>query len=418
MNSGFPRSLLSGIHSHKEHVMSMQKINLNEWFQLAIRALGVVVAATAFVFSARAENGVTGKDIVLGQSTALSGPLAELGKDLSVGAKTYFEYINQQGGVNGRMIRLITLDDGYDTARAVENVKNLIEKEKVFLLFNLFGTPANTALLPTISQVGIPSIAPYTGSQAVRAPLNPFIFNVRASYADETEKIVEHLRIRGIDKIAVVYQNNAFGIDGLASVEAALSRRKLKLRTSVSIENDASNVNATVKAVVDAKPQAVVMITAGKPSVEFIKLYNIEYIKAYNMQGSSGQLFFTLSVMGTQTSVAALGKGGVGVVVSQVAPSPFLVTTEIVNEYQRVMIKMGVKNWSFTSMEGFLNAKITVEGLKRAGRDLTRERFINAMESMGAVDFGGYRVNFSKTNHLGSSYVDLSIISKEGRFMQ
>jgi branched-chain amino acid transport system substrate-binding protein len=390
--------------------MSVPKTALNEWFRLSCRTVGIATVAMASVFSsAQAENGVTNEEIVLGQSTALSGPLAELGKDLSVASKAYFDYINQQGGVNGRKIRLITLDDAYDTAKAVANAKSLIEKDKVFALFNLFGTPANTSLLPTITQFGIPSIAPYTGSQAVRAPLNRFIFNVRASYADETEKIIEHLGIRGINKIAVVYQNNAFGIDGLASVEGALSRRKLKLHSSVSIENDASNAGVAAKVIVDTNPQVVVMITAGKPSVEFIKSYT---------KLTSGGQFFTLSVMGTQTSVNALGKEGVWVVVSQVAPFPFSATSGIVREYQQIMTKMGVKNWSFISMEGFLNAKVTVEGLKRAGRDLTREHFLTAMESMGKVDFDGYQINFSKTSHLGSQYVDLTVISRDGRFLR
>src|ERR1019366_2506722 len=151
--------------------MSMPKTALNEWFRLTCRTVGIATVAMASVFSsAQAENGVTNEEIVLGQSTALSGPLAELGKDLSVASKAYFDYINQQGGVNGRKIRLITLDDAYDTAKAVANAKSLIEKDKVFALFNLFGTPANTSLLPTITQFGIPSIAPYTGSQAVPAP--------------------------------------------------------------------------------------------------------------------------------------------------------------------------------------------------------------------------------------------------------
>lgn len=271
---------------------------------------------------AHAEHGVTADEILLGQSTALTGSLAELGKDASIAAKAYFDYVNQQGGVNGRMIRLITLDDAYNTEKAAANAKTLIEKEMVFALFNMMGTPANMALLPVIEQAGIPSIAPYTGSQAPRTPLNRLVFNLRAGYADETEKIIEHLIIRGIDKIAVVYQNNAFG------------------------------------------------------------------------------------------------KEGVGVVVSQVAPFPFSATSGIVREYQQVMTKMGVKNRSFTSMEGFLNAKIAVEGFKRAGRDLTRERFVNALESLGKIDFDGYLVNYSKANHQGSRYVELTVISRDGRFLR
>lgn len=374
------------------------------------RGIGILVFAMLLAMPlARAENGVTNEEIVLGQSTALSGPLAELGTDASLAAKAYFDYINAQGGVNGRKIRLITKDDGYDTGKAVANVKSLIENEKVFALFNLFGTPANIALLPVIEQAGIPSVAPYTGSQALRKPFNRLVFNVRASYADETEKIIEHLGVRGISRVAVVYQNNGFGKDGLASVAQALAKRQLKIHAEATVENDASDAAKAAAVLAASTPQAIVMITAGKPSVEFIKAYN---------KLASGMQYFTLSVMGTQTSVAALGKEGVGVVVSQIAPFPFSATSGVVREYQRVMNKMGVKNRSFTSIEGFLNAKVAVEGLRRAGRDLTRERFMAALESLGKVDFDGYMINFTKTDHDGSHYVELTVISRDGRFLR
>jgi ABC-type branched-subunit amino acid transport system substrate-binding protein len=372
------------------------------------------VAASSFALSTSAappaaEIGVSNDEIVLGQSTALSGPLAEIGIDTSLASKAYFDHINQKGGVNGRKIRLITLDDAYNTDKAIENAKTLIDKERVFALFNMFGTPANTALLPTITQAGIPSIAPYTGSQALRTPLNRLVFNVRASYADETEKIVEHLEMFKITTAAVVYQNNAFGKDGLASVEAAMARRKLKVHASASIENDASDAAKAAKTLADSRPQAIIMITAGKASVEFVKAYD---------KLAKGMQFFTLSVMGTQASVNALGKEGVGIVVSQVAPFPFAGTTAAVREYQQIMAKAGVKNLSFTSMEGFLNAKVVVEGLRRAGRNLTRANFIDALESMGSVDLGGFHVGFGRNNHQASKYVELTIISADGRFVR
>lgn len=382
------------------HLAPMQKLFL---------AACAVLALSAPIAAAQAENGVTDTEILLGQSTALTGPLAELGSDSMIAAKAYFDYINAEGGVHGRKIRLITLDDGYNTAKGVENVKRLIEQEKVFALFNVIGTPANTALLPIVMQTGIPSFAPFTGSQALRKPFNRMVFNVRASYADELEKIVEHLEVRGIRQVAVVYQNNSMGTDGLASIGAALARRGHKIHAAVTIENDASDAGKAAKALFDSAPQAVVMITAGKPSAEFIKAYNK---LASNMQ------FFTISVMGTQASVNALGKDGIGLVVSQIVPFPFSATSGIVREYQKVMNRMGVKNWSFTKMEGFLNAKVMVEGLKRAGRNLTRERFIGAMESIGKLDLDGYAVNFSDTDHSGSRYVELTVLSRNGRFLR
>ena len=369
----------------------------------------VGVAALAFAMAAHAENGVTKDEIVLGQSTALTGPLAELGVDSSIAAKAYFDFINTQGGVNGHKIRLITLDDGYSVPKSLENAKTLIEKEKVFALFNIFGTPANIALLPVIAQAGIPSIAPYTGSDALRTPFNRLVFNVRAGYADEVEKIVEHLGVRGIDKVAVVYQNNSFGKDGLNSLVDALSKRQQKIHASASIENDASDAAKAAQKLVDSKPKAVLLVTSGKPSSEFIKAYN---------RLIPGMQFFTLSVMGTQASVTALGKEGQGVVMSQVVPFPFSATSGIVREYQQVMTKMGVKNWSFASMEGFLNAKVAVEGLKRTGRDVTRENFLTTLESVGKIDLDGYIINFNKASHQGSRYVDLTVISRDGRFLR
>ena len=356
-----------------------------------------------------AENGVSDDEIVLGQTCAMTGPLGELCQASSSAAKTYFDYVNQQGGINGRKIRLITLDDGYNADKGVANTQTLVEREKVFALFNVFGTPTNIAILPYIAKEGIPSIAPFTGSQVTRAPLNRMVFNVRAGYDVEIDKIIEQLGVRGIEKIAVVYQNNAFGREGLADVETALAKRKLKVQAAASIENDASDVVASAKKLASVEPHAVIMITAGKPSVEFIKAYNNIAI---------GMQFFTLSVMGTQTSIDALGKDGVGLVVSQVAPYPFSATSGVVREYQQIMKKMGVKNWSFTSMEGFLNAKVAVEGLKRAGRNLTRERFVGAMESMGKLDFDGYLINFSHANHDGSQYVDLTQIARNGQFLR
>lgn len=381
---------------------------LTSWLRRSPALLAALLVFSSLPI-AHAETGITSDEILLGQSTALSGPLAELGNDTSTASRAYFNFINNQGGVHGRKIRLITLDDGYNTEKGIANTKQLIDKDGVFALFNVIGTPANTALLPVIAQAGIPSIAPYTGSDAVRKPLHRHVFNVRAGYADETEKIIEHLGVRGIDKVAVVHQNNAFGKDGLASVEQALARRKLAVHGAATIENDAADAEKAATALAATKPQAVIMITAGKPSAEFIKAYN---------RIATGMQFFTLSVMGTQASVAALGKEGVGVVVSQVVPFPFSATSGIVREYQQVMTRMGVKNWSFASMEGFINAKVMVEALKRTGRDITRERFLSALESMNRLDFDGYMVDFSKNNHQGSRYVELTVISRDGRFLR
>jgi branched-chain amino acid transport system substrate-binding protein len=383
------------------------QFNLHKLWQLG-RVLAVSTLL-ALSMSARAEKGVSNDQILLGKTSSLSGALAEIGVDATNASNAYFDYINAQGGVHGRKIRLITLDDQYSTEKGVANAKQLIENEKVFAFLNMAGTPTNKALLPIIEAEGIPSIGPYSGSSVVRTPHNRLIFNIRASYADETAKIIEHLGIRGIKKIAVVYQNNAFGKEGLVGIEQAVAQQNLKVHASAPLESSGVDAEAAAKVLAESRPQAVIMITTGKSSVTFIKAYN---------QLATGMQFFTISVMGTQASVTALGKEGVGVVVSQVAPFPFSATSGIVREYQKVMTKMGIKNWSFASMEGFISAKVVVEGLQRTGPNLTRERFINALESMGKVDFDGYMINFDKSNHLGSRYVDLTVISRNGRFLR
>ncbi|MFZ6657397.1 ABC transporter substrate-binding protein [Undibacterium sp. TJN19] len=355
--------------------------------------------------SAYAQN----NDIVIGQSTALTGILAELGVPHSTAAKAYFDYINSQGGVNGRKIRLITLDDAYDATKSIANAKQLIEKEKAVALFGMLGTPANTALTPLLEETGIISFAPVTGAEVVRKPFNRKIFNIRAGYATETEKIIDHLNVRGIKKVGVVYQNNAFGKEGLAGIEQAASKFQLKLTVVTSINSDSSDLDKAVSSMETAGVQSIILITAGKPSSDFIQAFNKKV---------KGMQYFALSVLASQASINTMGKDGVGTIISQVLPFPFSATTSLVREYQKVMSKMGIKEYSYIGIEGFLDAKVFVEAIKRAGRDVNSERLITALEGMGRTDFDGFVVSFSKTNHQGSDYVELTVVSKDGRFLR
>jgi branched-chain amino acid transport system substrate-binding protein len=367
-----------------------------------------LLAALAWQLNAGAQ-GVSTTEILLGQTSALTGPLAELGQEAANGSKAYFDYINARGGVHGRKVKLIMLDDGYNPEKAVANVKQLIQKEQVLSLFGVLGTPANIAIMPLIAEAGIPNFGPVSGSDAVRIPFNRLVFHTSPSYADEIEKIVEHLSVRGITKLGVVYQNNAFGKEGLANLERIVKERNLKLAGTASIENSGADADKASETLAQAAPQAILMITAGKASFDFIKSYN---------QRAVGMQYFALSVMASQTAIKALGKDGVGVVVSQVSPFPFSATSGIVQEYQRVMKTMGIKNQSFASIGGFINAKVMVDGLKRAGPNLTRERLVDALESMGKIDYDGFVINYGKSSHLGHRYVELTLISRDGRFLR
>lgn len=378
-------------------------MEINRIFRTAALLAGLVLQPLVHA------EGVTATEIVIGQSAALTGPLAELGQEVSTGSKAYFDYVNLHGGVHGRKIRLITLDDGYNTEKAVENAKHLIQKEQVLSLFGVLGTPANVAIMPLIEATRVPNFAPITGSDMVRVPFNRLVFNITPSYADEIDKILEHLHVRGLLKVAAVYQNNAFGKEGAANVERLAAARKMNLVGTASIESTGVDADKAADALLKSAPQAILLITAGKSSSDFIQAYNKRAV---------GMQYFALSVMASQTAVKALGPEGVGVVVSQTSPFPFSATNRVVQEYQKVMKEMGVKNLSFASILGFINAKVFVDGLKRAGRDLSREKLIEAFETMGRIDYDGVALNFSKTNHLGHRYVELTVISKDGRFLR
>ncbi len=355
-----------------------------------------------------AESGVSASTVLLGQSAPLTGPAAALGTEMRTGAKVYFDYVNAKGGVYGRKIELRSLDDGYEPARTVPNTKKLIDEDKVFALFGYVGTPTSVAALPVFTQAKVPFFGAFTGAEVLRDPFNPYIFNVRASYYDETEKIVEQLVSTGAKNIAVFYQNDAYGQAGLKGVQRAMDRRKLKISATGTVERNTIAVAAAVKTILAVQPDAVIMISAYTSCGEFIR----EMKKA----GSAAQ-FYNVSFVGSQALADNLGKEGVGVAISQVVPFPWAPSVPVIKEYQELMLKAGQKEFTFTTVEGFIAAKVFVEGLKRAGKDLNREKLIAALETMGDVDVGGFFISFSPKNHNGSHFVDLTIIARDGKFL-
>jgi branched-chain amino acid transport system substrate-binding protein len=374
-----------------------------------MRIVACLLVAAGISSACLAENGVTPDTIVLGQSVALTGPAAALGIEMRNGAKVYFDYVNSKGGVHGRKIQLVTLDDGYEPARTVPNTKKLIEEYKVFALFGYVGTPTSSAALPLFTEAKVPFFGAFTGAELLRQPFNRYIFNVRASYYDETEKIVEQLVSTGSRNIAVFYQDDAYGQAGLKGVELAMARRNLKIATTATVERNTLKVEGAVKAINSAQPDAVVMISAYKSCGEFIR--------QMKKQGSAAQ-FYNVSFVGSQALADDLGSEGVGVAISQVMPFPWGGDLPIVREYQSLMLRAGNKQFTFSTVEGFIAAKAFVEGLRRAGRDLTRERLIGALEKMNDVDLGGFYVGFTPTNHNASKFVDLTIIAHDGKFLR
>ena len=365
-------------------------------------ALGLAMS-TAY---AQAVPGITPTTILLGESAAFTGPAQQLGIQMRDGMTLWFNHVNAQGGVHGRTIRLVTRDDGYESDRAAENTRKLIEADRVFALVGYVGTPTSKASLPVFTKAKVPFVGPFTGAELLRTPLNPYVFNVRASYYNETDAIVEQLLTTGSKRFAVFYQNDSYGLAGLTGVQIAVRKRGGEIVATGTVERNTVDVAKAIKAILPKRPDAVIMISAYKSIAAFIK--------TAKKDGYDGQ-FYNVSFVGSTALANELGNEGVGVAISQVVPFPWSLSVPVVEEFNKLAKKAKV-DVNFSSLEGFLVAKVSVEGLRRAGRNLTRERFMNALESMHDVDFGGFAVSYSPTNHNGSMYVDLTIIGRDGGF--
>jgi len=362
----------------------------------------VTAAAASLALPALAQSG----RIVLGQSAAFTGPAAQLGIQMNAGARIYFNALNAQGGIHGNTIELRTLDDGYEPDRCKANTEKFI-KDEVFALFGYVGTPTALAALPLVVDAKIPFFGPFTGAEALRDPFHKSVFHLRASYYDETALIVRNLTSLGLTKIAVFYQNDSYGMAGLEGVTRALKARSLAPVALGTVERNTVNVAKAVKDIASAMPDAVVQISAYKSCAAFIR----EARKA-----GYGGVFFNVSFVGTQALADELGKEGRGVIVSQVMPYPFTSAIAISDEYQEAVRKAGGDaKPNYSSMEGYLAAKVLAEGIRRAGRNLTHETLISGLESIQNVSFGGFNVNFGPKQHVASRFVDLSMLTEDGR---
>lgn len=365
-----------------------------------VMVFGCVLGSHAF-----AEAGVSAKEIVIGQSAAFSGASGALGTHLKAGAEAYFKIVNEAGGVNGRKIRLVALDDAYEPARAEKNTRELIEKENVFALFGYVGTATSNAALPIFSEARVPFVGPFSGAESLRKPFNRYIFNIRASYVDETAAIVDYLKPQGLKRIGVLYQNDAYGQAGLQGVEQAMTKHGAAPLVKATIERNSTDVAKAVATISAAKPEAVIIVSAYKGSAAFTR----EMKKALPTVN-----FWNVSFVGSNDLRDELKEDGYGVAISQVVPFPWSDAVNVAKEHRQAMDG----KQSFTSLEGFIAAKVLVEGLKRAGKEPTRESFVAALENASKIDVGGFAVSFSPKSHNGSTFVDLSIISGNGKFIR
>jgi len=351
-------------------------------------------------------SGVKESEIVIGQCAALAGPAAGLGTGMSLGLRAAFEEANGKGGIQGRKLRLLAADDGYEPDQCVECTQKMVD-DGVFLLAGYVGTPTGKVAAPMAQELKVPLVGLFTGAGLLRQPVQRYVVNIRASYDDEAEALVEYLaKQAGAAKIAVFYQNDSFGLGGLAGVEKALAKRGMALAAKGAFERNTVAVKAGLAAILPAAPDAVVIIAPYNPTAEFVRSARESGLKSR---------FAAISFVGTENLIAALGPAASGITISQVVPSPNDEQLPIAKEYRAALEHASADaKPSYVSFEGYITGRALLAALDKAGRDLTREKLIDAFDAMTGLDLGGMALSFSASNHQGSNNVYLTVV-KDGK---
>jgi ABC-type branched-subunit amino acid transport system substrate-binding protein len=358
--------------------------------------------------AALAEDGVTSKSILFGQVAALEGPAQDLGQGMRQGILAAFEEANRHGGVSGRTLELKSLNDGYEPEKTVEATKKILDEDKVFALVGAVGTPTSKAGQPIATAEKVPFIGPFTGAEFLRNPYNRYVVNVRASYFQETEAWIEHLtKDLGITKIAILYQDDAFGLAGLDGVQRAMAKRNMSLVASGTFTRNTTAVKSALLDIMKAKPEAVVTVAPYKPVAEFIKLAHQVKLDA---------LFVAISFVGSNSLATELGNQGAGVIVSQVVPFPWDTSLPVVASYQKAIVAADAHALpGFVSLEGYVVGRLVVDALKRIDGEPTREKLLDAI-AQAPFNFGGVVLRYGPTKNQGSDQVYFTILQADGSF--
>ncbi|HYA75744.1 MAG TPA: ABC transporter substrate-binding protein [Burkholderiaceae bacterium] len=348
--------------------------------------------------AARAETGVTDTEIKVGMVNVQEGPAAALGKAMRAGAEAVFNAVNAKGGVNGRKITLLVADDSYEPDKSVDETLKMIEQQQVFALFGSVGTPTTNAVVPILKEMDVPLVGPFTGSMALRQPVTRQIFNIRASYNDEAEALVAQFLAHGAKSIGVFYQDDGFGLAVLSGTEKAMQKRGLSVAAKSTFPRNTLAVKSGLATMLEAKPDAIIMVGPYAPIAAFIK-----EARAANLKSQLA----TVSFVGTDSLVAQVGKDGDGVIISQVVPFPEDADSAVTRSCKELLGQSGTE-LGFVNLEGCISAKVFVYGLEHAGRALTRTNLIGALEGMQSVDLGGVTVTLSGASHQALNQVFLT----------
>ena len=352
--------------------------------------------------------GVTANRIVFGQSAAFSGPNEGLGTGLRLGIQAAFREANQTGGVNGRMLILVDRDDGYEPDLAFANTLSMIESGQVFALIGAVGTPTSRAALPLAEAEGVPFVAPFTGAQLLRESDLTNVLNLRASYHEEAARMVEYLAGQGKTRVAVLYQNDSYGVDGLSGVKTAVERHDgMELVASWYYRRNTSNVKSAVFRIAGENPDAVIFVGTHAPTAAAIKMLRTKL--------DSDTVYMSVSFVGSNALAESLGEDGEGVHVSQVVPMPDGDSIPVLAQYRAALAEYNATAApGFVSLEGYLAGRMAIDGLKACGDDVSRECFLNAVH--GLEDLSGFELMFGPMDNQGSDAVFLTMIGPDGEY--
>lgn len=349
-------------------------------------------------------------DILIGASLPLSGPNGSAGNEGLLAAKAAFDAVNAAGGIGGRKIQLLTLDDEFTPAKAAENAKKL-ETQGVVALFNCWGTASCSAMMPLVNDARLPLVTGIAGGGPMRQAPGRYAFNLRPTTDDEIGRMVKQMHTIGQERIAVVYQDDPFGKSGLASAQAVMTQAKAQAVTTQPLARDGSNAPAVVAALKAANPNGIVLVASPQATVAIITAAR---------KASLSTQFYNLAAQANRKVVADLGEYTSGVVFTTLVPNPWKAGIPIVKDYQQaITAATGKSDYSYLGMEVYINARVLIEGLKKAGPKVTRESLVNALETMGEKVYGGVMsVKYGANDRNGSNYVGLAIANREGRFIE
>lgn len=369
-----------------------------------------VMGAPAWISSAAAQDvpGLSAKAITIASSCPVTGPLSGFGTDIQLGAGSAFAAVNARGGIHGRGVQMQMLDDAYVPERTLSNVKQVLSDGSAMALFSCLGTPNIAGILPLVEEAGTPLVAPITGASSLRKNSRN-VFHVRASYSDETQRLIKRMAGMGLKSIGVIHLDNGFGRECNADAQRALTEEKMKPAMEAALATNGSNLDAVLQQVAATRPAALLLATAGVVSIDLVRGLR---------KHASGVLLAGLSVTMSGDSFTKLGDNGSGLALTMIVPDPNRTRIQLVRDYQAAMRAKGHNDFTQGSLEAYVNARVLIEGLERAGKDPSPAKLRAALVGIKQWDLGGFTIDYSaQAPYVGSRFIDLGVLGNGGRFL-